>query len=230
MSNFKFSGLASGLAALLLAATVGSAPAFQAEVISKVKIRSGPGNDYTPHGELHRGDTAEIRECDDYWCQLDGGGYVRRNSLNAPELGANSFDPAFDPNSGNSDQAIDPGPGDPGEDSPGFQTPSGNIFCQLFDNMDPELIRCDIQAIDTQPEWPADCDSGYGHSFAVYARGRAKSLCVGNSVVDITQDVLQYGQTWRGAGMTCVSKKTGLTCTNEQGYGFSLSRASQVLF
>jgi hypothetical protein len=43
--------------------------------------------------------------------------------------------------------------------------------------------------------------------------------------------VLPYGATVRSrTGMTCTSRRVGLTCRNARGHGFFLSRRSQRIF
>jgi hypothetical protein len=42
--------------------------------------------------------------------------------------------------------------------------------------------------------------------------------------------VLEYGSYISLGGITCVSERTGMTCTNLDGHGFTLSRARQSLF
>ena len=41
---------------------------------------------------------------------------------------------------------------------------------------------------------------------------------------------LGYGQEVSLGGITCTSAKTGMTCKNEGGHGFSVARARQKLF
>ena len=60
-------------------------------------------------------------------------------------------------------------------------------------------------------------------------------MCTGGVLYDIGRDTpafvtLAYGRTWRYRGFTCVSRITGLTCTNRAGHGLFLSRASYRLF
>ena len=42
--------------------------------------------------------------------------------------------------------------------------------------------------------------------------------------------VLAYGRTWKAGGFTCVSRASGLTCTNKGGHGWLLSRALTRVF
>ena len=113
----------------------------------------------------------------------------------------------------------------------GFKTPSGNIHCQIQDFDDSlTYLRCDILEIQGRmPPRPRDCEYDWGQAFALDKR-RAQRMCYSDTVMDKGLQTLPYGSTWRGAGFTCVSEPTGLTCSNRIGRGFYLSRASQRLF
>ena len=39
-----------------------------------------------------------------------------------------------------------------------------------------------------------------------------------------------YGEAVSLGGISCVSAKTGMTCTNAEGHGFSVAKAKQKLF
>jgi hypothetical protein len=110
-----------------------------------------------------------------------------------------------------------------------FQTPSKNINCGFSDR--PNYLRCDIQSgLKPLPRRPANCDVDFGGAVGMTTTGRGEALCVGDTVRDPRARVLQYGSTWRRAGFTCVSLRTGLRCTNRRGHGFLLSRARSQLF
>ncbi|MES2916214.1 MAG: DUF6636 domain-containing protein [Pseudomonadota bacterium] len=42
--------------------------------------------------------------------------------------------------------------------------------------------------------------------------------------------VLPYGEAVSLGGISCVSARTGMTCTNRDGHGFSVAKAIQKLF
>ena len=48
--------------------------------------------------------------------------------------------------------------------------------------------------------------------------------------MDPRNPVLDYGQAVSLGGISCVSAKTGMTCTNAAGHGFSVAKARQKLF
>jgi hypothetical protein len=112
-----------------------------------------------------------------------------------------------------------------------FRSPSDNIHCLIVDMADWQGVRCDIA--DYTPSFrksPADCDLDWGGAFEVGARGRAVVACVGDTVRDPGAPVLGYGQQVDGPGITCTSLRSGMTCMNADGHGFTLSRALQELF
>jgi hypothetical protein len=112
----------------------------------------------------------------------------------------------------------------------GFQTPSGNIRCMFDDTDDTPYVRCDVKFNEVQtPRRPRDCDLDWGGAFAVDAH-RAERVCHGDTLTHEEFPVLPYGATWRGAGITCVSEPSGLTCSNKVGHGFHLSRSLQRVF
>lgn len=118
----------------------------------------------------------------------------------------------------------------------GFKSPTGNIQCQLDDYGVAEgremSIRCDLMAMDnTPPRAPADCDLEWGRSYSISQSGTSgEFLCVGDSVNTGSWLTLAYGDTWSQFGLTCRSQESGMTCTNAQGHGFSISRSAQKVF
>ena len=112
-----------------------------------------------------------------------------------------------------------------------FQSPTGNIHCMIATGDDAEA-RCDMIALmPTYRQPPQDCDLDWGSSFAVGLSSRNGLLaCVGDTVIDPGSIVLGYGRTLSLGGFDCSSEKSGMTCTNPAGHGFTLSRAQQRLF
>jgi hypothetical protein len=97
----------------------------------------------------------------------------------------------------------------------GFQTPSRNIVC----NGSGSEIDCVVFSASPtcQKTWSVRRD------------GRASLHCLyANIGTDVP--VLRYGRAVSRFGVRCVSRRSGLTCTNAAGHGFSLSRASQRTF
>jgi hypothetical protein len=109
----------------------------------------------------------------------------------------------------------------------GFQTPSGNIHCQLDTYGSPEL-RCDMVKLDKIAPKSRDCGLDWGNAFA-FGSYRAQGVCHGDTVIEESLPVLAYGSTWKKAGCTCTSEPSGLICSNAK-HGFQLSRVSQRLW
>lgn len=114
-----------------------------------------------------------------------------------------------------------------------FKTPSGNIGCGYSKfSGETASIRCEIvSGIRPLPPRPARCGEGdWGRAIGMEPRGRPHRYCITDTVMDPRAHVLAYGRTWRGGGFTCVSRASGLTCTNRDGHGWLISRALTRLF
>jgi hypothetical protein len=69
------------------------------------------------------------------------------------------------------------------------------------------------------------------HGFELPATRKGSVSCSGGIFYDPASErpvftSLAYGRTWRHGPFTCVSRRTGLTCTNGRGHGLFLSRES----
>ena len=117
------------------------------------------------------------------------------------------------------------------EDFIGFQSPTGNIHCAMYIFDGRAEARCDLR--EYTPSYtrrPAGCDLDWGMAFALGASGKGVLACVGDTVQDRRNPVLPYGEAVSLGGISCVSAKTGMTCTNAEGHGFSVAKAKQKLF
>lgn len=117
------------------------------------------------------------------------------------------------------------------DDFIGFQSPTGNIHCAMYIYDGSAEARCDLREYTpsfTRP--PAGCDLDWGMAFAVGARGKGVLACVGDTVQDPANVVLPYGEAVSLGGISCVSSKAGMTCTNGEGHGFSVAKSKQRLF
>lgn len=114
------------------------------------------------------------------------------------------------------------------EQKAGFQTPSGNIYCLLQENNE---LRCQLSENTAKlPPQPKDCNLDWGSSFGMDLKGKATRLCYGDTIANANYPVLAYGKTWRKQGFTCVSKTSGVTCTNQAKRGWQISKTAQKLF
>ena len=112
-----------------------------------------------------------------------------------------------------------------------FRSPSGNISCIIALGEYAEA-RCDMA--DLTPSFtkaPPDCDLDWGSSFTVALEDRKGQLtCAGDTIAGPGSTEIGYGQTLSLGGFSCTSEKTGMTCTNPAGHGFTISKAKQTLF
>jgi hypothetical protein len=113
-----------------------------------------------------------------------------------------------------------------------FHSPSGNIQCGLYVGDDYQNVRCDIlqMTVQSYSRAPADCEFDWGSSFAVDATGKGYLACVSDAVSDDGGMELGYGREVNLGGFTCRSEQSGMTCVNDGGHGFTVSKAKQRLF
>lgn len=112
-----------------------------------------------------------------------------------------------------------------------FRSPTGNIHCLMFTDGDQSGVRCDLrELVPSYPLRPAWCEFDWGPAFEVLAAGPGRPLCVSDSVLNPSAPVLDYGRSLARWGVSCTSQRTGMTCTNGQGHGFTVSRRVQRVF
>lgn len=115
------------------------------------------------------------------------------------------------------------------QDTASFRSPTGNIHCMILTRGDAEA-RCDLREATPSFAPPADCEQDYGYAFVVGSVGPGRPICAGDTVFMPGSPVLAYGQSVMLGGFTCLSERTGMTCVNARGHGFSLARAQQRVF
>jgi hypothetical protein len=109
-----------------------------------------------------------------------------------------------------------------------FQSPSGNIGCVLIAGE----ARCDAAKHSWAAPRPADCPDGSdaGQGLQVGASGAAGVVCAGDTTLSTSAPVLEYGTAAALDGTVCASRRAGVTCTNADGHGFTISAQSYELF
>lgn len=103
-----------------------------------------------------------------------------------------------------------------------FQSPSGNIGCLIFSGS----ARCDIVKRSwSPPPRPASCPSqvDFGQGLEVGRSGTGRFVCAGDTTREPGAPELPYGTASRAGVITCISRASGLTCTNSGGHGFFIS-------
>lgn len=117
------------------------------------------------------------------------------------------------------------------DDYVSFQSPTGNIHCAIFAWDNTSEARCDlVELVPSYTKSPPGCELDWGFAFTVGKAGKATLGCVGDTMVDPGNTVLPYGEAVSYGGISCVSAKTGVTCTNAEGHGFSVAKAKQRLY
>lgn len=108
-----------------------------------------------------------------------------------------------------------------------FTAASGNIGCLI----DVDYVRCGISDTDwSPPPRPAECEGDYGYNLAFEPGGSAEFICVGDSVLD-QGDALVDGESIGAGPLRCDSEASSITCRDvESGRGFSMSREAYDLF
>lgn len=110
-----------------------------------------------------------------------------------------------------------------------FQTPTGNIGCVIAAGS----ARCDILRRSWSPlPRPSTCPQivSFGQGLLVGAAA-AGFVCAGDTVRDPASAKLPYGTASQVGALVCVSRRTGMTCSNRQtGHGFLISLQRYRLF
>ena len=111
-----------------------------------------------------------------------------------------------------------------------FQSPSGNIGCMLIAG----IARCDIEKRSwSPPARPASCPNvvDFGQGLELGGAGPARFVCAGDTARDVTSAKLAYGSGSQVGSFICVSRPSGVTCTNRHnGHGFFISIQSYRIF
>jgi len=117
-------------------------------------------------------------------------------------------------------------------DGLGFRTPSGNIYCNGSLQGGAELTCLIInREPGSAPAGIGDCPAGRELSVHIDETGPVAAQCGRPSGrLSTYTDIADYGVTGRFGRITCLSQRSGFTCGNADGRGFTLSRRAQTLF
>jgi hypothetical protein len=112
-----------------------------------------------------------------------------------------------------------------------FASPTGNIIC-FASARDHGFVECDIKSGLVPPPPRLGCDLDQP-GLVVGSTGSAKPSCRSDPTpagLDKQIPTLAYGTTWAGFGVSCVSRETGVRCTNRDGHGFVVAREAWGVF
>ena len=131
--------------------------------------------------------------------------------------------------------ALSFGPLRPASADHNFEMPSGNISCEYntYTGASGDSVvgmGCIVYELNLGSAADGVCEEGSDRvvGFLVSRTGRASYGCFDPTEFE-TAEVLAYGRVFRKGGVTCTSRKTGLTCKNLNNRGFAISRGSQRL-
>lgn len=112
-----------------------------------------------------------------------------------------------------------------------FQTPSGNTFCLVYaDEKGATSLECELKENTAKPPpRPKDCELDWGNRFALPEKGAPVRGCYGDTLQGDSPK-LEYGKPWKQGVFSCEATAKRLRCTNSDGHGFELARATQKLF
>jgi hypothetical protein len=117
-----------------------------------------------------------------------------------------------------------------------FQTPSGNIGCEFSKDIYPSGRReievlCETKGnAGKVPPPPKDCQVDWRPVASLSPHGKGELWrCYGSLVLPRGQ-ILQYGSKLSFHGITCTSRRTGLTCINLDKRGWEISKERRRSF
>jgi len=126
-----------------------------------------------------------------------------------------------------------------------FSAPSKNINC-VYDSGSPATgkasLRCDLgqftPSLKTVPPQSKEDIEIFGRctlpkmrAFVIEKDARATATyCPTDAPISAEQTILGYGSRIERGGFSCASETSGMTCQNNLGHGFSLSRNLQRVF
>jgi len=102
----------------------------------------------------------------------------------------------------------------------GFVVPSGNMACNGGPYRGGHVLACTVFST----------ASARGQKlWSMRPTGRVSvGFLMSNAATDFP--TLRYGRAWNWLGIRCTSRRSGLTCRNQSGHGFVLSRQTQRVF
>jgi hypothetical protein len=111
-----------------------------------------------------------------------------------------------------------------------FESPSGNIGCDIVGG----VARCDIVRRSwSPPPRPSSCPNevNFGQGLEVGRSGAGRFVCAGDTAMNPSAPPLAYGSASQVGLFACLSRTTGMTCTNRvDNHGFEISSETYRVF
>jgi hypothetical protein len=99
-----------------------------------------------------------------------------------------------------------------------FKSPSGQLACAFYSDAEtPRFVRC---------EW----DGANDRAVTLGETGKGKRVKITDTVRNKKAPVLAYGKSTKFGRLRCTSRRSGLTCRNEAGHGFTITIEKQRVF
>lgn len=105
-----------------------------------------------------------------------------------------------------------------------FTSPSGNITCLIAVYDEGPMVRCDLAESNITQEHDCRGTGVWGRAVSLLRGTPASMICVSDAVTAPGLPVLAYGDSTTVHGLTCTSRESGMTCGDDAGLQFLLSR------
>ena len=111
-----------------------------------------------------------------------------------------------------------------------FQSPSGNIVCSMYGSTPGDIPTaiCAVAEHDWIAPKPENCGANWGSRIDLEAGSPARFGCYGQSMPPATH-TLEYGQIQKLGSITCSSESAGITCKDDSGHYFTVSRDKYLI-
>ena len=111
-----------------------------------------------------------------------------------------------------------------------FQSPSGNIRCNMYTSTDGRpTAMCSAAEHDWLAPKPDDCGANWGDRLDLEAGSPGRVACYGQGMPPATH-TLNYGQMQQLGSITCTSDTVGIMCIdNDSGHFFKMSRQEYLV-
>lgn len=105
-----------------------------------------------------------------------------------------------------------------------FTSPTGNITCMIFTDDAGPSARCDLTESSISEQHDCGGTGIWGRSVSLVRGAPASMTCISDTVMDAGLPTLAYGDSTTVDGLTCTSRQDGMTCRDDAGHRFRLSR------